>query len=239
VAPRKVRGWEIAASLKSARQVAGDFYDVFRLPTGEIGLVIADVCDKGLGAALFMTLFRSLLRAAANMDLLAHADSLEGDTTSARLKNAILLTNNYIYKTHWDTGMFATIFFGTLDPRTRVLTYINAGHLPPILTNKDGLKQTLDRTGPAVGGILDANYIIRQVELEQGDLFFAYTDGLTDAINSSGEYYSQKDLISILSGSQKLSGLLNKIQNSIQDFAANEKQQDDITLLAVRCKRSL
>jgi len=233
------RGWEIAASLKSARQVAGDFYDVFRLPTGEIGLVIADVCDKGLGAALFMTLFRSLLRAAANMDLLAHADSLEGDTTSARLKNAILLTNNYIYKTHWDTGMFATIFFGTLDPRTRVLTYINAGHLPPILTNKDGLKQTLDRTGPAVGGILDANYIIRQVELEQGDLFFAYTDGLTDAINSSGEYYSQKDLISILSGSQKLSGLLNKIQNSIQDFAANEKQQDDITLLAVRCKRSL
>jgi sigma-B regulation protein RsbU (phosphoserine phosphatase) len=229
-------GWEIAASLKSARQVAGDFYDVFKLPAGEIGLVIADVCDKGLGAALFMTLFRSLLRAAANTDLLAQANSLEGDTTSARLKNAILLTNNYIYKTHWDTGMFATIFFGILDPHTRVMTYINAGHLPPIVINKNGLKQTLERTGPAVGGILDANYMIRQVQLEQGDLFFAYTDGLTDAINSFGEYYSQTDLISILCGSQKLSGLITKIHSSIKNFAAGEKQQDDITLLAVRCK---
>jgi len=230
------RGWEIAASLKSARQVAGDFYDVFKLPTGEIGLVIADVCDKGLGAALFMTLFRSLLRAAANMDLLAHADSLEGDTTSARLKNAILLTNNYIYKTHWDTGMFATIFFGTLDPQTRLLTYINAGHLPPFVINKNGLKQTLERTGPAVGGVLDANYIIKQVALEQGDLFFAYTDGLTDTINSSGEYYRQKGLISLLGGPEKLSVLLKKILIKLKDFAADEKQQDDITLLAVRCK---
>ena len=232
-------GWEIAASLKSARQVAGDFYDVFKLPTGEIGLVIADVCDKGLGAALFMTLFRSLLRAAANMDLLAHTDSLEGDTTSARLKNAILLTNNYIYKTHWDTGMFATIFFGTLDPQTGVLTYINAGHLPPFVINKIGLKQTLERTGPAVGGILDADYIIKQVELEQGDLFFAYTDGLTDTINFSGENYSQMDLFSLLGAPGKLSVLLTKIQNTIKDFAAGEKQQDDITLLAVRRKKPL
>ncbi len=132
--------------------------------------------------------------------------------------------------------MFATIFFGILDPHTRVMTYINAGHLPPIVINKNGLKQTLERTGPAVGGILDANYMIRQVQLEQGDLFFAYTDGLTDAINSFGEYYSQTDLISILCGSQKLSGLITKIHSSIKNFAAGEKQQDDITLLAVRCK---
>jgi sigma-B regulation protein RsbU (phosphoserine phosphatase) len=230
------KGWEIAASLRSARQVAGDFYDVFKMPTGRIGLVIADVCDKGLGAALFMTLFRSLLRAAASMDLLAKTDLLEGDSTSARLKNSILLTNNYIYETHGDTGMFATIFFGALEAQTGVLTYINAGHLSPFVINKDGIKQTLEQTGPAVGGILDASYSIKQVELEQGELLLAYTDGVTDAINSSGEYYSQKELISLLRGSQKLPVILTRIQDSINEFAAGEKQQDDITLLAVRYK---
>ena len=233
------RGWEIAASLKSARQVAGDFYDVFRLPTGKIGLVIADICDKGLGAALFMTLFRSLLRAVANIDLFAGANAVEGDATEARLKNAINLTNNYVAETHGDTGMFATIFFGALDVQTGVLTYINAGHLPPIVINKGLLKQTLERTGPAVGGMLDADYAIKQLKLELGDLLLAYTDGLTDALNSSGEYYNQKDLISILGGSQKLPAVLQEIQRSINYFIAGEKQQDDITLLAVRCNKKL
>ena len=231
------RGWEIAASLKSARQVAGDFYDVFRLPSGQIGLVIADVCDKGLGAALFMTLFRSLLRAASNIHLLARPNPVEADPTLARLKNAILLTNDYIVETHGNTGMFATVFFGELDTHTGVLTYINAGAQPPILVKRDGMMQTLERTGPAVGGMLDARYAIQQVRLEPGELFFAYTDGLTDAINSSGEYFSQKSWIPILRGSQKLPAVLAEIQRSINYFTLGEKQQDDITLLAVRRRK--
>ena len=231
------RGWEIAASLESARQVAGDFYDVFRLPGGNIALVVADVCDKGLGAALFMTLFRSLLRAATNSELCTRAVLAGDDPTSARLKSAILLTNNYIIESHGDTGMFATIFFGSLDTRSGLLTYINAGALPPILINKAGSIQTLERTGPAVGGMLDADYTVKQVRLEQDDLFFAYTDGLTDAINSAGEYYDQKDLIAILGGSRKLPALLQEIRHSINYFAAGEKQQDDLTMLAVRCRR--
>ena len=231
------RGWEIAASLKSARQVAGDFYDVFRLPGGNIALVVADVCDKGLGAALFMTLFRSLLRAATNSELCARSLPVGADATSARLKSAILLANNYIIDTHGDTGMFATIFFGSLDTRSGLLTYINAGALPPILINQAGSIQTLERTGPAVGGMLDAEYKVKQVRLEQDDLFFAYTDGLTDAINSAGEYYDQKDLVAILGGSRKLPALLQEIQHSINYFTAGEKQQDDLTMLAVRCRK--
>jgi serine phosphatase RsbU (regulator of sigma subunit) len=231
------RGWEIAASLKSARQVAGDFYDAFRLPTGRIGLVIADICDKGLGAALFMTLFRSLLRAATNSELMAKTGPSAGDSTAKCLKNAMMLTNNYIVETHGDTGMFATIFFGALDAQTGVLTYINAGALPPIVINQEGIKQTLDRTGPAVGGMRDAGYSVKQVKLEPGDLFFAYTDGLTDAINTWGEYYNQKSWFAILGRPRKLTAILEEIQRSVNYFTAGEKQQDDITLLAVRRKK--
>ena len=118
-------GWEIAAYLKAAREVAGDFYDAFMLPDGTIGLVVADVCDKGVGAALFMTLFRSLIRAAATTDGFGES---AGSTAEVRLQHTIELTNNYIAETHGSTGMFATVFFGILDPRSGLLTYINGGH---------------------------------------------------------------------------------------------------------------
>ncbi len=129
-------GWEIAASLKSAREVTGDFYDVFELAEGKLGLVIADVCDKGLGAALFMTLFRSLIRAVSNIDFFTNAEYAGTISPGMRLKNAMSLTNNYIAETHGNTSMFCTIFFGILDTQTGVLTYINGGHLPPMVINQ-------------------------------------------------------------------------------------------------------
>ena len=228
------KGWEIAASLQPAREVAGDFYDVFELPKEKIGLVIADVCDKGLGAALFMTLFRSFIRAVSNMDFYARVGSGDGNSSADRLKNAISLTNKYIAETHGDTGMFATIFFGILDPRTGVLTYINGGHLPPMLINKHGAKEILKLTGPAVGAASDAEYAIMEVVIEQGDTFFAYTDGLTDTANPAGEYYSEKGLIPLFAGDQTLSSLLVQIQEQIENYATGAQQFDDITMLAVR-----
>ena len=230
-------GWEIAASLQPAREVAGDFYDVFELPTGRIGLVIADVCDKGLGAALFMTLFRSFIRAVSNIDFYARVGSGDGSSSADRLKNAISLTNNYIAETHGNTGMFATIFFGILDPRTGILTYINGGHLPPMLVNWHGAKEILKRTGPAVGAASDADYAIREVVIEQGDTFFAYTDGLTDTANPAGEYYSVEGLIPLLAGGRTLSSLLVQIQEQIENYATGAQQYDDITMLAVRRRR--
>jgi len=227
-------GWEIAASLQPAREVAGDFYDVFELPKEQIGLVIADVCDKGLGAALFMTLFRSFIRAVSNIDFYARVGSGDGNSSADRLKNAISLTNNYIAETHGNTGMFATIFFGILDPRTGVLTYINGGHLPPMLINKQGAKEILKLTGPAVGAASDADYAIMEVVIEQGDTFFAYTDGLTDTANPAGEYYSAKGLIPLLAGDQTLSSLLLQIQKQVENYATGARQFDDITMLAVR-----
>ena len=227
-------GWEIAASIKSAREVAGDFYDVFELPENKIGLVIADVCDKGLGAALFMTLFRSLLRAVSNIDFYARVISSAGHSSAARLRNAVSLTNNYIAETHGGTGMFATVFFGILDTQTGILSYINGGHLPPMLLDQHGLKQILKLTGPAVGAALDAQYTIREIQMERGDLLFAYTDGLTDTENPGGEIFSQKDWQPLLLEQLALPLLLERIQKRTEEHAAGEKQFDDITLLALR-----
>ena len=192
------------------------------------------MCDKGLGAALFMTLFRSFIRAVSNMDFYARVGSGDGKSSADRLKNAISLTNRYIAETHGDTGMFATIFFGILDPRTGVLTYINGGHLPPMLINKHGAKEFLKLTGPAVGAASDAEYAIREVVIEQGDTFFAYSDGLTDTANPAGEYYSEERLIPLFAGDQTLSSLLVQIQQQIENYATGAQQYDDITMLAVR-----
>jgi sigma-B regulation protein RsbU (phosphoserine phosphatase) len=228
------RGWEIAASLQSAREVAGDFYDVFELADGTIGLVIADVCDKGLGAALFMTLFRSLIRALSSTNALTHPEASGGLSTSQRLKNAVSLTNNYVAEVHGKTSMFATIFFGILDPRTGRLAYVNGGHVPPMLINQHGVRESLKRTGPAVGVILDADFAIRELVMERGDILFGYTDGLTDAANTAGEFFSEMGLVPYLVGGQPLGSMLEQVLKQVADYSRGTQQVDDITMLAVR-----
>lgn len=227
-------GWEIAASLKSAREVTGDFYDAFELPQGMIGLAIADVCDKGLGAALFMTLFRSLLRAVSNIDFFTNTGYAGVISPEMRLKNAVSLTNNYIAETHGKTSMFCTIFFGILDTQSGILKYIDAGHPPPLLINASGLKDTLKVTGPAVGLERGTDYAIAEVKFEPGDTLFAHTDGLTDTINPAGAYFSENELIPLFVEAQSLSSVLLKIHDQVKDYSTGAKQSDDITMLAVR-----
>jgi sigma-B regulation protein RsbU (phosphoserine phosphatase) len=227
------KGWEVAASLASAREVAGDFYDVFELPGSKLGLVIADVCDKGLGAALFMTLFRSLLRAASNIDFYTPETS-GGHSAKARLKNAISLTNNYIAETHGHTGMFATVFFGILDLRTSSLTYVNCGHLSPLIVNQHGVKQMLGLTGPALGAVNEAQYVIQETYMEQGDLLFAFTDGLTEAENSAGQVFELNTLASLLTSTEPLSDILAKVLDRVEAHVSRVNRFDDIALLALR-----
>jgi sigma-B regulation protein RsbU (phosphoserine phosphatase) len=230
----QLQGWEIAASLKSAREVTGDFYDAFEMTEGMIGLAIADVCDKGLGAALFMTLFRSLLRAVSNIDFFTNTVYAGRISPEMRLKNAVSLTNNYIAETHGKTSMFCTIFFGILDTQSGILKYINGGHLPPLMINTRGLKETLKVTGPAVGLMSGSDYAISEVKFEPGDTLFAHTDGVTDTMNPAGEYFSEKDLIPLFMGNTALSALLEQIQDQVKDYSTGAKQSDDITMLAVR-----
>ena len=245
-------GWEIAARFHPARQVAGDFYDGFLLTQGRrVGLVIADVCDKGVGAALFMALFRSLFRAYAQqhyslrwMDVLDDKllagskprSRVAPSTGTAALKNAIELTNDYIVRNHGDANMFATTFFGVLDPATGQLLYVNGGHNPPAIVGADGeIKARLSPTGPAVGMLAEAEFRIGQCSLGPGDVLFTFTDGIPDARDPSRALFTEKRLLALLEQpADSAAALLDRVDLALQAHIGSAYQFDDITMLAVR-----
>lgn len=248
------KGWEIAARFQPARQVAGDWYDAFPLTHGRIGLVIADVCDKGVGAALFMALMRSLIRAYGQqnyalrlLDVLDSTDPAAPRAERGRrtapsvgvsaLRNAIELTNNYIARTHANTGMFATMFFGVLDTATGRLNYINGGHeAPAILNSKGEIIARLNATGLPIGVLPDGEFGIGQVDLVPGDIFISYTDGVPEARAPDRSFYTEKRLLSLIEHRPAASAeaLLDRVFDAIGAHIADADQYDDITLLAVR-----
>lgn len=250
----QVPGWEIEACFEPARQVSGDFYDAFMLSNGKrLGIVIADVCDKGVGAALFMALVRSLIRAFADQHYsLGWVDVLAGDlnaekprntpgrrrellsTGTIALKNAVTLTNKYVIQNHGHTSMFATLFFGILDPASGSLMYINAGHEPPAVTSKEGVRARLNPTGPAIGLIPGAEYSIGQVDINPGEILLAFTDGVGDAMNPAGEFFSEERLLDILQEPvSSADSLLANIREALHQHISGAIQFDDITMLAV------
>lgn len=243
--------WEIAARFQPAREVAGDFYDAFSLPEDRIGLIIADVVDKGVGAALFMALSRSLLRAFAEQHRTPvselpkddQRDASAGDNRSqlspsvgASVLGVVKLTNDYIAKNHADLTMFATLFFGVLNPQTGRLTYINAGHDPPAIVSSAGVvKARLMPTGPAMGMLPGMDFDILQVILEPGDTLMTFTDGVTDARDPNGKLFSKEGLLSLLEQpASSAAALIDRIAASLQAHIADADQFDDITMLAVR-----
>ena len=242
-------GWDVSAYLRSAREVSGDFYDVFTVRSiGRLGLVIGDVCDKGLGAALFMTLFRSLIRATSLFgDFMgcipgedrAHKgrrDLYDPEAEAVQnLKNSVALTNNYVSCTHRGTSMFASLFFGLLAADGGSLIYINAGQEAPVIFGPEGIKQRLGTTGPAVGIFPGARFEIGHARLEPHDTLLAFTDGVTDAIGEGGKRYSESRLLSLLGGpSRPVKVLLDDIVSDLRAFTAGTRQSDDITMLAIR-----
>ena len=248
-------GWEIATRIRPARQVSGDFYDVFPITTSKhIALIMADVCDKGVGAAMYMAIFRSLFRAFSDQQYIIRwagvptKDQTESATGIFRrdailasgapsLKNAIDLTNNYIATEHGNSNMFATVFFGLLDPTDGTLLYINAGHEAPLVISNGILKTRLNPTGPAVGMLPNMDFKIEWVMLSPGDSLLLYTDGVTDAINEKNEPFSEERLIETainFSGSAQTQ--LVDIISAVDTHIAGHEQFDDITLLAVHRK---
>lgn len=225
----KVEGWEIASYFKAAKEVAGDFYDAFILPDGNLAFVVADVCGKGIGAALYMTLFRSLIRATTN-----ESDSL---TPAQRLGHSISLTNNYVAETHEMSNMFATVFIGILEPSSGKLSYINGGNEPALIIGKDGNVHTeLTRTGSAIGAISGAKFTVKEINLADDDLLIAFTDGIPDTLNSKGEFFGKEKMLEILKSKTNPTDFVNKMEETLQAFIGSADQFDDITLLALKRK---
>lgn len=228
-------GWEISSYFKGARQVAGDFYDAFPLWNhGNLGFVIGDVCDKGVGAAMFMVVFASLIR--------AFSETQHGNQSCKEiLKSIVSSINNFIATTHNSSNMFATVFFGILETSTNTMHYVNAGHERPFVVDDRGsIKTQLATTGPAIGLMPDMEFTAEQVVLEPGDILVAYTDGIVDAKNNQGKSFTEESLISNLCNPfTSAFSLLKSLEFHINRHIEKASQFDDITLIALRRKYSL
>jgi len=153
------------------------------------------------------------------------------------LQQTIGQTNNYIARTHSQTNMFATLFFGILDLRTGVLNYINGGHEVPIILSPKGIRTQLQTTGPAVGMFPDMVFDTRQAMLYPGDILFTFTDGVIDAQSPTGDFYTKKRLIQLISQSfPSAKALLNCVRNEIRTHISGSERCDDITLMVIRRK---
>ncbi|HKJ38368.1 MAG TPA: GAF domain-containing protein [Anaerolineales bacterium] len=213
--------WEFAARWKPARQVGGDFYDVFDLPNNQLGLFIADVSDKGVPAALFMALARTLV----------HAAVIETDTPAEALRHV-----NDLLVPDTKQGMFVTAVYAVLDMTTNELTYVNAGHNPPLLVRSNGSQEYLTRTGVALGAAENMVYEQRTILLEKDDSLLFYTDGLTESYNIDGDFYGEERLETALAANHCSSAgeLMDVVEKSLLEFVGDMPPADDLTMLALR-----
>lgn len=216
-----IPGYEIAADWKSAREVAGDFYDCFGLSDGRLGVVIADVSDKGAPAAIFMAVARSLIRGNA---LIASSPD-----ETLRQVNRIILSDT-------QSGMFVTVYYAILHPGGK-LTGVNAGHNRPLLyRTRQNTYETLPRGGRPLGWFDDLPVQAVEYQLEPGDVLVFYTDGLIEAENEKREPYGEHRLLDIVRGSAGLPAaeILKHITDSMISFMGAAPPFDDTTLVVVR-----
>jgi HAMP domain-containing protein len=212
---------EFAATMQPAREVGGDFYDVFTLPDGRIGAVIADVSDKGMGAALFMVAARTVIRSLAALTS-DPADCLER-------ANRLLAEDN-------DTMMFVTAFYAVVTPETGEVTYCCAGHNPPVRLSAEGAPTWLSTPRqPALGIVSDLAFESVSVTLAPDELLFLYTDGITEATSPSGDMFDEDGLTQSLAAAPvSAQDGVDHVLAAVGRFAAGADQHDDMTCLAVR-----
>ena len=216
-----IAGWQLAVTLLPARETSGDYFDVIELEDGRLGILIADVADKGVGSALYMALSRTLIR--------TYAEEYDADP-----EVVFFAANNRLLKDA-RANLFITTFYGILDPSEGILTYCNAGHNPPFLIREteNETVESLTRTGIAMGIEEDTTWYSETVAIEPGDIMVFYTDGIPDAQDQDGNFFDDERIIDI--ARTNMDRLAHEIQSSIidevQNFAGNIPQTDDITLM--------
>jgi sigma-B regulation protein RsbU (phosphoserine phosphatase) len=218
-----VPGWQMAVSLIPARTTSGDFYDVVELPGGKLGFLIADVVDKGVGAALYMAMSCALLRAYTG-------EHPAEPGLACQAVNARLLE----YAT---ADQFVTVFLAVLDPESGLLTYSNAGHNPPIWlrSNAGGQVQLLRNTGLPLGVIEGGAWQSQAVQMTPGDVLVLYTDGITDAESAEGVFYDLSRLVETISAhaGETAAGVRDAILDELRRFTRGAVQSDDMAVMVL------
>jgi sigma-B regulation protein RsbU (phosphoserine phosphatase) len=207
---------------KPAREVSGDLYDFVRLDENRLAVVVADVSDKGMPAALFMSLVRSALRASAVPDLTPAQSVMQANRVIAADAHG---------------GMFVTVFFAVIDFANQRMTYVNGGHPPPLVfraTSNDFVELT--RTGIALGIFGSALYTEQVVEIQPEDWVVMYTDGVTDAASPRGEAFGEERLRRILEAHTHsgASTIVDSMDLALHEFIDDAAPFDDITILAAK-----
>ena len=210
---------DLHAEMRPARDIGGDFYDYFMIGERWLALTVADVSGKGIPAALFMAVSRTILRSIAGADAMAR-----------RMTEA-----NHLLAAENSASMFVTIFHAVLDLTTGVLRYCNAGHNPPYLLRAAGGSEILKATGCPFGIDPDLPYRIGEIRLGPGDALFLYTDGITEAFDPAGEEYGTRRLEEALAAGRGrgAKALVEQVIADTANFAAGAEQSDDITCLAL------
>lgn len=220
----QVDGMDLAAFNLPALEIGGDFYDFIPLSKDRWGLVIADVSGKGVPAALFMALSRTLIRASTAIN----------PTALEAIKQA-----NRLICEDSKTAMFVTLFYAILDAKKRMLTYVNAGHNPPILLS-GGSSQIilLKARGIALGVVDDADLESAEIGLKSGDILVLYTDGVTEAINERVEEFGLERMESLIRENRMLSAeeIIKRIKDEVTAFSGTQPQYDDITLMVLKAR---
>jgi sigma-B regulation protein RsbU (phosphoserine phosphatase) len=214
--------FSVFASLNPAREVGGDFYDFFLIDDDHFCFCVGDVSGKGVPAALFMAVTKALIESRA-------ADDLSPASILAHVNSEI--------SRHNEASMFVSIFLGILDLRTGEFSYTNAGHNPPYIKRRYG---TLDRLGqnhgPVIGAVEGLSYGEGSGRLSLGDMFFLFTDGVTEAMNGQKQLYGEGRLVDLLSSRDQKSAetLTRAVADDVQVFEAGADQADDVTILSLQ-----
>ncbi len=221
-----VPGFAVEARMTPAREIGGDFYDFFEVSPDRFVLVVGDVSGKGVPAALFMAIVRTLVRAATRYE--------PDPARCIGIVNEVLAEEN-------EQMMFVTLFYAVLDPRTRRLTYVNAGHNPPLLVGPGGATRFLPATGGMAAAVLEGFvYRSRSETMAPGETLLVYSDGLTEAFDPDDVGFGEdrlRALASALDDGRSLPDFTRGLLDGLDAFVRGAQQSDDITLLALRCHR--
>ncbi len=211
----------MASLWQAARQVSGDFYDFLARSDGSWGIVIADVAGKGVPAALFMVLSRTILRTVG---------------FNRRDPGDVLTRVNEIINIDAESDLFVTVFYAIWDPKTKVIAFANGGHNPSILMNKKGETRLLKAPGIALGVLPDVKITTHTVPLERGDTLIMYTDGVTEAINEDYDEFGMERLCLTVRAARgrNAQAIVQAISDGIHDHAGDTPQFDDVTLVVLK-----